>query len=244
MNYWMADAANLGECHRPLLDFLQRLMASGTQTAREMYGCRGFVAHHTTDLYAQTAPTGGVYASALWPMGGAWLSLHAWDHFLFNGDRKYLQDWGYPLLRKAALFFCDFLVKNARGEMVASPSVSPENWYLLPDGRKAKMCAGVAMDGQILHELFSAAAEAATLLGTDEELRTEWLTLREKLPSIRVGAKGQIQEWLEDYAEHSPGHRHVSHLFALHPGTQITPLKEPKLAAAAETTLNRASGRP
>ena len=239
MNYWLAESGNLSECHRPVLDFLQRLMVNGQRTARQMYGCRGFVAHHTTDLYAETAPTGGVYASALWPMGGAWLSLHAWDHFCFTGNRDHLRDSGYPLLREAALFFCDYLVKNKRGEQVASPSVSPENWYRLPNGKKAKMAAGVAMDGQILHELFSAAAEAAKLLGRDEALRAEWLSLRAQLPSIRIGAKGQIQEWLEDYKEHSPGHRHVSHLFALHPGSQITPLDEPKLAAAAATTLRR-----
>jgi len=239
MNYWIAETGHLSECHRPLLDFLQRLMESGQRTAREMYGCRGFVAHHTTDLHAETAPTGGIYASALWPMGGAWLALHAWEHFQFTGDRDYLREAGYPLLREASLFFCDYLVKNSAGEWVASPSVSPENWYLLPDGTKAKMAAGVAMDGQILHELFTAAAEAASLLGLDEEHRAEWLSRRKHLPPIRVGARGQIQEWLVDYREHSPGHRHVSHLFALHPGTQISPLTEPHLAHAAAITLRR-----
>jgi alpha-L-fucosidase 2 len=239
MSYWAAEAAALPECHLPLFGFLERLVENGRQTARNMYGCRGFVAHHTSNLWAETAPTGGVYGAGLWPLGGAWLALHAWEHFLFGGDEDFLRSCGYPILREAALFFCDYLTPNERGEQVASPSVSPENWFLLPDGTKGKMGAGVAMDDQVVGELFSAAITAAERLGVDETLRTEWTRLRHALPPIRINRHGAIQEWHEDYDEADPGHRHVSHLFALHPGTQIDPGTTPDLAAAAARTLQR-----
>lgn len=239
MSYWPAEAGALPECLRPVFDFLARLMENGRRTAREMYGCRGFVAHHTSNLWAETAPTGGVYAAGLWPLGGAWLALHAWEHFLFSGDEEFLRATGYPILREAALFFCDFLILNARGERVASPSVSPENWFLLPDGSKGKMCEGTAMDDQVVRELFSAAIRAAELLGEDEATREEWTRLRAELPPTRINRHGAIQEWHEDYEEADPGHRHLSHLFALHPGTQIDPWQAPELAAAAAHTLRR-----
>jgi len=239
MAYWPAEAAALPECHEPLLDFLKRLVERGRRTAREMYGCRGFVVHHTSDLWADTAPTGGIYASALWPLGGAWLALHAWEHYLFGGSEAFLEATGYPVLREAALFFCDYLVFNKRGERVVAPSVSPENWYEHPGGVKAKLCAGAAMDDQILRELFAAAARAAEILGVDEELRVEWDGLRRELPPTRIDRHGAIQEWQDGFEERDPGHRHLSHLFALHPGSQIGPLGEPDLAAAAAETLRR-----
>lgn len=237
MSYWPAEAAGLAECHRPLFDFLKRLVERGRETARLMYGCRGFVAHHTSDLWADTTPTGGVYASALWPFGGAWLALHAWEHFLFGGDKDFLRETGYPILREAALFFCDFLILNERAERIAAPSVSPENWYILPAGGKGKMCAGAAMDDQILRELFGAAIRSAEILEVDAELRAEWKALRAALPPTRVNQRGAIQEWQENYEESDPGHRHLSHLFALHPGSQISPLGEAALAEAAGKTL-------
>ncbi|MFH1497109.1 MAG: glycoside hydrolase N-terminal domain-containing protein, partial [Verrucomicrobiota bacterium] len=180
MSYWPAESGGLAECHRPLFVFLRRLVEQGRRTAKESYGCRGFVAHHTSDLWGDPAPTGGVYASALWPFGGAWLALHAWEHFRYGGDRQFLREEGYPILREAARFFTEYLVRNATGEWVAAPSVSPENFFLLPDRGKGKLCAGAAMDGQILREVFSAASEAAAELGLDAAERRVWLSRREK----------------------------------------------------------------
>ncbi len=171
MSYWPAEAAALPECHSALLEFLKRLVARGKITARKMYGCRGFVAHHTSDLWADTTPTGGVYASALWPFGGAWLALHAWEHFLFTGDRDFLRDSGYPVLREGALFFSDYLIRNEKGQLIVAPSVSPENFFRLPDGSKGKLCAGAAMDAQILRELFAAASTAAGILASTKDGR-------------------------------------------------------------------------
>jgi len=239
MCYWPTEAAALEECCEPLWAFLRRMVERGRRTAREMYGCGGFVAHHTSDIWADTAPTGGVYAAALWPFGGAWLALHAWEHFRFGGNREFLRSTAYPMLREAALFFCDFLVLNEHGERVAAPSVSPENWYVRSDGTKTKMCAGASMDGQILRELFAATVQSAEILGVDADYCREWNRLRDELPPPRIGRHGAMQEWLRDYEEFDPGHRHVSHLFCLHPGSQVSPLTEPELAAAARETLQR-----
>nr|HRJ73045.1 glycoside hydrolase family 95 protein [Terrimicrobiaceae bacterium] len=239
MSYWPAEPAALPECHLALLEFLRRLVARGQVTARKMYGCRGFVAHHTSDLWADTAPTGGVYASALWPFGGAWLALHAWEHFLFTGDRDFLRRSGYPILREGALFFSDYLVRNAKNELVAVPSVSPENFFRLPGGGKGKLCGGAAMDAQILRELFSAAIAAAEALGVDAGRSALWKRQRMALPPPRIRRDGTIQEW-EQFAEDvEAGHRHLSHLFAVFPGSQITPEEEPRLAEAARKTLRR-----
>lgn len=237
MDYWPAEVCNLSECHLPLMDFLERLVENGKRTAQEMYGCRGFVAHHTSDLWADTAPTGGVYASAIWAMGGAWLALHAWERYRFTRDEAFLRERAYPILREAALFFCDYLTENEHGEQVMIPSLSPENRYLLPDGTMGKMSRGAAMDSQVLRTLFDAAITAAERIGEDPDLAVIWRRLAAALPPVRVNDAGLIQEWNEDLPEADPGHRHLSHLFALFPGDGMASYEK----AAAKTLAHKLS---
>lgn len=238
MSYWPAETTGLPECHQPLFDFLNRMLERGKKTAREMYGCRGFVAHHTSDLWADTTPTGGVYGSALWPFGGAWLALHAWEHFCFGEDREFLEKTAFPILREAGRFFEDYLIVNEKGELVAVPSLSPENWFLMPNGEKGKMCAGAAMDSQILRELFNALCKAGELLGLPDSERQIWAAIIARLPQIKTNRSRRIQEWNDPFEEKDPGHRHLSHLFALFPGTTISPLGDDcKIASAASRTL-------
>ena len=221
MNYWPAGVCNLGECHLPLIEFLKKVQADGRKTARQMYGCRGFVAHHTLDLWADTAPSFGVYGCALWPLGGAWLALHAWEHYLFEQDRAFLAGTAYPLLKEAALFFLDFLVPDPQGRLVTAPSVSPENCYRAANGEVVKMAVAPAMDSQILRELFGAVLTAAERLDVDDAYRDEVRRAMLKLPEPALDSRGRLREWLEDVAETEPGHRHLSHLFAVFPGTRI-----------------------
>jgi len=240
MNYWPAEVANLPECHEPLFDLVESMRESGRRTARVHYGCRGFVAHHNTDIWRHTTPVDGA-RYGLWPMGAAWLSLHFWEHYAFSLDRAFLAERAYPVLKEAAQFFLDYLVEHPAypGLLVTCPSLSPENRYALPDGTVGHLCAAPAMDSQLLRELFGRCIEAAELLGVDAELRA---TLREtiaRLPPHRIGRHGQLQEWLEDYDEPEPGHRHLSHLFALYPAAQITPHGTPELARAARISLER-----
>lgn len=238
MNYWPAEVTNLSETHFPLFDHIEKLKVNGRKTAEVMYGCRGFTAHHNTDIWADTAPQDIHIPATYWPMGGAWLSLHLWEHFLFTQDLKFLETY-YPTLKEAALFFVDFLIENDDGYLITSPSVSPENTYIMANGEKGTLVEGPSMDSQILHELFTAVIEADKLLVLDDDFSQELLAMRSKLPQPKIGKHGQIQEWLEDYEEEEPGHRHISHLFALHPGNQISPLDTPELARAAKTTLER-----
>jgi alpha-L-fucosidase 2 len=238
MSYWPVETTSLPLCHEPLFDFLERLVERGRTTARRMYGCRGFVAHHTSDMWADPAPTGGVYASALWPFGGAWLALHAWEHYLFGCDREFLRSKAYPILREAGLFFEDYLVGNSRGQLVAAPSVSPENWFVLPNGDRGKLCAGAAMDAQILRCLFEALRQASEVLGVDRKKRDLWSQILERLPKAEIDSSGRIREWVEPHGELDPGHRHLSHLFGVFPGSQISPLDgDGSLAKAAKKGL-------
>ena len=237
MNYWPAEVTNLAELHRPLFDLLESLREPGRRTARLHYGAGGFVAHHITDIWGFTSP-GDLPRSGLWPTGAAWLALHLWEHYDFGRDRGFLAE-AYPVLREASEFFADYLVEDPGGRLVTGPSVSPENRYRLPNGRVGILCMGPAMDSQIVHALFTRTAEAAGLLGRDASFAERLLALRERLPPIEIGRHGQIQEWSEDYEEPEPGHRHVSQLFALHPGSRITPQGTPELARAARATLER-----
>lgn len=238
MNYWPAEVCNLSECHQPLFDHLERLRVNGRETARKMYGCRGFVAHHNTDIWADTAPQDIYMPATIWPMGAAWLCLHLWEHYQYTKDKTFLES-AYETMKEAAIFFVDFLIENKDGYLVTSPSVSPENTYILPNGEQGVLCEGPAMDSQIIYDLFTGCIEASSILECDEEFRQELTTLRAKLPEIKIGKHGQIQEWLEDYDEAEPGHRHISHLFALHPSNQISVRKTPDLANAAKETLRR-----
>ncbi|MBN1868936.1 glycoside hydrolase family 95 protein [Candidatus Sumerlaeota bacterium] len=238
MNYWLAETCNLAECHTPLFDHLERMRPNGRRTARVMYDCGGFVAHHNTDIWADTAPQGVHLPSSFWPMGAAWLVTHLWEHYAFGLDRRFLKR-VYPTMKEAAEFLLDFMIEDAQGRLVTCPSVSPENTYVLPSGETGQLCAGPSMDSQIAHALFSQCIEAGEILDVDPEFRKRLDETRERLPRIEIGKHGQIKEWAEDYDEREPGHRHISHLWALHPGDRITPDATPDLARAARATLER-----
>lgn len=234
MNYWLADPGNLGECSEPLLRMVRELAVSGAKTARAIYGARGWVAHHNTDLWRASSPIDGA-AWGMWPLGGAWLCNALWDRWDHGRDRAWLAAI-YPLMRGAAEFFVDTLQTSPQG-LVTSPSISPENRH--PFG--ASVCAGPAMDRQILRDLFDRTADAAAVLGKDAGFAATLRQTRAALAPDRIGKAGQLQEWLEDWDEAAPeqDHRHVSHLYALYPGQQIDPDETPDLARAAQVSLNR-----
>ncbi len=238
MNYWPAETANLSECHLPLFDLIEKMRPNGRVTAREMYDCGGFVAHHNTDLWGDCAPQDLWMPATIWPMGAAWLCLHIYEHFLFTQDVSFL-DSKYETLKEAASFFVDYLMEDQNGNLVTCPSVSPENTYLTKSGTKGSLCIGPSMDSQIIYELFSAVILSSQILERDTEFAGILAKLREKLPKPEIGKYGQIKEWAIDYDEVEPGHRHVSQLFALYPADQISPQKTPELASAARATLKR-----
>ncbi|MDB1090114.1 glycoside hydrolase family 95 protein [Streptomyces sp. ACA25] len=238
MNYWPAGPANLLECWEPLFALLQEVTVSGARTARDSYGAGGWVAHHNVDAWRGTAPADGAFWG-MWPTGGAWLSLAVWEHYRFTGDAAALRE-RYPVLAGAARFFLDTLVDDpGTGHLVTCPSVSPENAH--HPGPGGSLCAGPTMDNQILRDLFDAVAEASSLLGTDAALRGEVQAARARLAPMRVGAQGQLQEWQQDWDAGAPeqDHRHISHLYGLHPSSQITRHGTPELFAAARTTLEQ-----
>lgn len=238
MNYWPAETCNLSECHEPLFDLIERMRERGRKTAQTMYGCRGFVAHHNTDIWGDTAPQDIYIPATYWPMGAAWLCLHLWEHFEFSGDLEFLQR-AYETMKESALFFLDYLMETPDGKLVTCPSASPENTYVMPSGERGCLTMGPSMDNQVLHALFSACIRASELLETEDSVREEWIHVRSRLPEPKIGRYGQLQEWLEDYEEKKAGHRHISHLFALHPGNQVTVRGTPDLAEAARKTLER-----
>jgi alpha-L-fucosidase 2 len=238
MNYWLAELGNLSELHEPLFDLLDNAREDGRRVAKNLYGARGFVIHHNTDLWGDAVPIDGVHAG-LWPMGGAWLALHLWEHYDFTRDREFLARRAYPTMKEAAEFLLDYMVDDGKGHMVTGPSLSPENRYRAADGAVVKLCMGPTMDTQIAHALFGRVIEASRLLNVDGEFRKQVVAARQRLAPLRIGRHGQLQEWLEDYDEPDPGHRHISHLFALHPGNQITLRGTPELAKAARISLER-----
>ena len=238
MNYWPAEITGLSELHQPLFDLVDHAKPQGRHVARALYGAGGFVLHHNTDLWGDAVPIDQA-GSGMWPMGGAWLSLHFWDHYDFTRDTAFLRDRAYPTMKEAAAFLLDYMVPDARGHLVTGPSLSPENTYLLPGGGRARVCMGPTMDTEIAQALFTRLIVASEILDVEPEFRQRLIAARAKLTPLTIGKHGQIQEWLEDYDELDPGHRHVSQLFALSPGNQITPRGTPDLAKAAQTTLER-----
>ncbi|MFL6414407.1 MAG: glycosyl hydrolase family 95 catalytic domain-containing protein, partial [Bryobacteraceae bacterium] len=242
MNYWIAEPANLGEIHMPLFDLIDMVRHPGTGTGVEVaakyYGARGFVIHHNTDIWGDAHPI-DIIGSGIWPMGGAWLTLHAWDHYAFSGDRIFLRDRAWPLLHDTSLFFLDYLVDDGEGHLVTGPSLSPENAYKLGDGTRHSLSMGPTMDIEIVRELFQRTLEAGEILNRDAAFRAQVTTAMKKLPRFEVGKAGNLQEWQQDYQDAMPGHRHISHLWALFPGTQISLRHTPELAKAARTTLER-----
>lgn len=238
MNYWMAESGNLSECHLPLFELIERMREPGRVTAEKMYGCRGFTAHHNTDIWADTAPQDTYLPASFWPMGAAWLCLHLWEHYAFGRDEAFLAR-AYPTMKEAARFLLDYLIEDRQGTLMTCPSVSPENTYVLPSGESGVLCAGASMDFQIIHALFSACIEGADILNTDHDFKDEMENALNRLPQPAIGTYGQIQEWMEDYEETEPGHRHISHLFGLYPGKQFSVEETPELAAAARVSLER-----
>lgn len=237
MNYWPAEVCNLSECHIPLFDLLESMVENGRRTAKEMYGCRGMVAHHNTDIWGDCAPQDHWNPGTYWVMGAAWLCTHQWMHYQYTKDIEFLRE-AYPIMRESALFFLDFLIED-KGYLKTCPSVSPENTFILPSGEMGANTAGVTMDNQILRDLFNQCIAAARILEIEDELTEQFAAARDRLVPTQIGAKGNIMEWPEDYEELEPGHRHISHLYGLHPSEQITMDGTPHLAKAARVTLER-----
>ncbi|HTV48789.1 MAG TPA: glycoside hydrolase family 95 protein [Phycisphaerae bacterium] len=241
MNYWPAEVCNLSECHQPLFDLIEMLVEPGSQTAKEMYGCRGWVVHHLTDPYGFTAPADS--AVGVWPMGGAWMCQHLWEHYAFSGDKEFLTQRAYPLMSGSARFIIDYLVvapdiSACPGKLVSLPSVSPENKYKLPNGQVAEITYAPTMDLEIIHDLLTHCIEASQILGIDEAFRAECQTTLDRLPPLQISKKdGRLLEWIEEFTETDIHHRHTSHLFAVYPGDQITLKDTPELAAAARKSL-------
>ncbi len=236
MNYWPAESTNLSELHTPLFELIRRMYPHGKEVAKEMYGARGWVAHHNTDIWGDCAPQDIVPSASYWSMGAPWLCLHILDHYRYTKDKDFLQEY-VPLIKDAILFFEDTLSENTNGEKVVNPTVSPENTYRMANGSIGCMCQGATMDAQILRELLKGVLECCDEFLTPEE-KKRYSFLEKSLPHTRISANGTIAEWAEDYEELEPGHRHISHLFGLHPGTSIT-YENPKEMAAAEATLKR-----
>jgi len=228
MNYWPAEVCNLSECHDPLFDLIRDVSETGTKTAQAHYGARGWVLHHNTDIWRGTAPINHSN-HGIWVTGGAWLCQHLWEHYLFTGDVDFLRNRAYPLMKNAARFFLDFLIEDPHtGWLISSPSNSPENGGLV---------AGPTMDHQIIRNLFANCIEASKILGIDEAFRDSLILTRQRIAPNQIGRYGQLQEWLEDKDDPENHHRHVSHLWGLHPGNEITRRETPELWEAAKQSL-------
>ncbi|ACT92993.1 glycosyl hydrolase family 95 catalytic domain-containing protein [Dyadobacter fermentans] len=240
MNYWPAEVANLSEMHRPLLSWIKDLSQTGAVTAKEFYDAKGWVAHHNADIWGMSNPVGNVGDGdpvwANWYMGANWLCQHLWEHYRFSGDKAFLRDKGYPLMKEAALFTLDWLVEDKDGYLVTAPSTSPENKFKDPKGGEAAVSVATTMDISIIHDLFSNLIDAAEVLGTDEDFRKLLIEKRAKLYPLKIDGRGRLQEWYKDFEETDTLHRHVSHLFALHPGRRISP-ETPEFFQAAKKTL-------
>jgi alpha-L-fucosidase 2 len=232
MNYWPAEKCNLPEMHEPLIQMVKELSEAGSQTAETMYGCEGWVTHHNTDIWRISGVIDGAFWG-MWPMGGAWLTQHLWEKYLYNGDTEYLRS-VYPVMKSACRFYQDFLIEEpTNGWLVVSPSNSPEN---APAGRPS-VTAGATMDNQILFDLFTKTKKAAILLNEDEDLINDFQKIIDRLPPMQIGKHGQLQEWMQDLDNPEDKHRHISHLYGLHPSNQISPYSSPELFEAARTTL-------
>lgn len=248
MNYWPAEVCNLAECHLPLFDYMDTLVEPGSRTAKIHYGADGWVVHHLSDVWGFTTPADGIHG--IWPVGAAWLCEHVWEHYQFSGDKEFLAKRAYPLMRGAARFILDFLVEAPEGtpvagKLVTSPSHSPENSFIKEDGTRSAFTYAATMDLEIIHELFTNCIAAIDVLEEGDELDTNDLDFRaeleaalENLAPLQISKKtGRLQEWVEDYEEPAPGHRHMSHMYGLHPSCQITLRGTPELADAARKSL-------
>ena len=241
MNYWPAEITNLSELHLPFFDLCDALVEPGQNTARILYGAKGWVVHHLTDPWGYTVPADG--PQGIWPMGSAWLAQHPWEHYCYTQDKEFLSKRAYPLMKGAVEFILDFLVEAPAGtvcpgKLVTNPSYSPENAFILPNGEHTVFTYGATMDTEIIYDLLTNYIEASTILNTDKNLREKCKQTLKRLNPIQISkTTGRILEWAEDYKEVEPRHRHTSHLFALHPGNQISVVGTPDLAEAARKTL-------
>jgi len=234
MNYWPAERTNLSELHEPFLKMVRELAVAGQKTAKDMYGARGWVAHHNTDIWRATGAVDGAFWGA-WAHGGGWTSQHLWEHYLYTGNKAFLQDI-YPILRGAALFYVDFLVEHPKyGYLVVNPDESPENAPQAHQG--SSLDAGVTMTNQIVFDVFSSTIRAAEILKKDKAFVDTLIRTRNRLAPMHIGQHGQVQEWLDDIDDPQDNHRHVSHLYGLFPSNQISAYRTPELFSAAKNTL-------
>lgn len=240
-NYWLAENTNLSEFHMPLLGFIKNVATTGIVTAKTFYGVNGWTACHNSDIWAMSNPVGDFGSGdpnwANWNMAGAWLSTHLWEHYQFTGDEKFLKDEAYDLMKGAAQFCLEWLVEDKKGYLVTSPSTSPENLYITPEGYKGATLYGGAADLAMIRECFMQTIKASEILNTDVEFRNKLGQALKKLYPYQVGKKGNLQEWYYDWEDPEPQHRHQSHLFGLFPGNHISPLTTPELANACRKTL-------
>jgi alpha-L-fucosidase 2 len=242
MNYWPAETCNLSECAGPLFDFISELAQSGRKTAEVNYGMPGWVSHHNSDVWRQSSPVGtgsGDPVWANWYMSAGWLCRHLWEHYEFTQDREFLRRRAYPVMKGAAEFLLSWLFEDSQGHLITCPSTSPENKFIAPDGKRAGVSAASTMDMAVCRDLFTNCIEASQTLDDDAEFRQKLESARSKLLPYQIGRYGQLQEWFLDFPEAEPGHRHMSHLYGVHPGRQITPLGTPDLAKAARISLER-----
>ena len=237
MNYWLAEKTGLSRLHLPLMQLQKIMLPRGQKIAKEMYGCRGTCAHHNTDIWGDCAPADYYVPSTLWPMGSLWLSLHIFEHYQYTHNQEFILEY-FPILKENALFFLDYMFKDANGFYATGPSVSPENAYMTQDGQAATVCLSPSMDIQLLREFFTSYLQLLKELNR-HDLEAEINEYLEKLPPIQIGKYGQIMEWHEDYDEIEIGHRHISQLFALYPGRHIQYSETPELIEAAYQTLQR-----
>ena len=241
MNYWPAQVCNLSECEEPLLAMVGDLSDTGRESAQALYGCRGWCSHHNTDLWRWSGPVHFRTQHAFWPMSGAWLARSIMEKYRYTGDTAYLEARGTDILLDASRFMLDFMVENAEGSLVISPSTSPENQFIDPKtGETAAACAGSGVDRTIVRELFEDTLEASEITGRSTDPTCE--EIRAALPRLGhlgVGSEGQLLEYSHDFPEHEPSHRHVSHLYGVYPGSQLTPDRSPDLYRAARVSLQR-----
>ena len=241
MNYWPAEMTNLSEMHAPFLDFIENLSQAGKVTAAQFYHAGGWAVHHNSDIWALTNPVGNLGEGdpmwANWPMGSPWLSQHLWWHYQYTQDKNFLRNTAYPIMKGAAEFCLDWLVENDQGQLVTAPSGSPENAFIDENGKRGTLSIASTMDMSIIWDLFTNLIEASKVLDIDAEYRADLEKQRAKLFPLQIGKKGDIQEWYKDWEAEDPHHRHVSQLFGLFPGRQISPIATPQLAQAAKKTL-------
>ncbi|QRR00386.1 glycoside hydrolase family 95 protein [Dyadobacter sandarakinus] len=237
MNYWMVESANLSELHDPLIELIGHVAKTGTETAKNFYNAKGWVLHHNSDIWATTNPVSGSPSWANWPMGGAWLCQHLWEHYQFTGNKDYLLKTAYPLMKSSAEFCIDWLIEDKKGKLVTAPATSPENIFITDKGYKGSVSVATTMDMSIIWDLFTNLIEASEKLGIDPDFRQTLIEKRSKLFPLQIGKKGNLQEWYKDFDEAEPEHRHISHLFGLFPGRQISPVYTMNFANAVRKTM-------